>query len=51
MKIMEAMKTLGAGGPKVTTNMHKFYTRLEKFGSDESKWKEWYYPFGVATNA
>ena len=32
------------------TNTHKFYTRLDKFGGDETKWKEWWYQFGVATN-
>lgn len=42
----------GAGGDKKAgKNMHKFYTRLEKFSDDVTKWKEWHYQFGVATNA
>ena len=52
-KMMEAigLQTGKGEGPKVAKSMHKFYTRLEKFGSDENKWKEWFYQFGVATSA
>ena len=54
--IMEAVsrmipQTATAGEKRVTRNMHKYYSRLEKFGGDESKWKEWFYQFSVATNA
>ena len=53
-QVMEGIKQQGSSGgmgPKVTKSMHKYYTRLEKFGSEENKWKEWYYQFGVATSA
>ena len=40
----------GAGGErKAGRDMHKFFTRLEKFGGDEGKWKEWHYQMVVAT--
>ena len=49
---MEAMRqTAGGGGPKAAKSLHKFYTRLEKFGGEDGRWKEWHYQFGVATNA
>ena len=50
---MEAIRqtTSSASGHKVTKSMHKYYTRLEKFSSEETGWKEWYYQFGVATGA
>ena len=38
----------GAGGGGAASNIHKFYTRLEKF--DGEGWKEWYYQFSVATS-
>ena len=47
---MEAFKQSEPhGGRKTADNMHKFYTRMEKFGGEAGKWKEWYYQFGVAT--
>ena len=50
---LEATRSASSGTSerRVTKDLHKFYTRLDKYGSDESKWKEWYYQFSVATNA
>ena len=48
---VEALRQTGQhGGPKTADNMHKFYTRLEKFSGEAGNWKEWYYQFGVATS-
>ena len=52
VEAMEARRTTTpAGGVTQKNNLHKFYTRLEKFAGDDSKWKEWWYQFVVAMNA
>ena len=54
-QVLEGMRQQGASGApqgsRADRGMHKFYARLEKFSSDESKWKEWWYQFAVATNS
>ena len=52
IEAMEARRpTTPAGGAIQRNNLHKFYTRLEKFSGEDGKWKEWWYQFVVATNA
>ena len=36
---------------RATRDVHKVYSRLEKFTGDDATWREWCYQFGVATNA
>ena len=40
-----------AANHRATRDVHKVYSRLEKFSGEDSKWREWSYQFGVATNA
>ena len=37
------------GGGDKAGSVHKYYTRVEKFSSED--WKEWHYQFSVATHA
>ena len=50
----QMVQTSAHGGTQTRAsgnNLHKFYARLDKFAGDEGTWKEWWYQFGVATNA
>ena len=38
------------GARRAGDAMHKFYTRVDKFGGDPAGWKEWHYQFEVATS-
>ena len=41
--------TTGGGGSGAGANIHKHYTRVEKFNGED--WKEWHHQFFVATHA
>ena len=43
-------RTTGGGSvDKAGNNIHKYYSRVDKFNSED--WKEWHYQFSVATHA